>query len=71
MTAGNAIELAVTEPAQDGTANEAVLRFVSTLLDVPSGASRLGSGATRREKVVEVAGADVADARRRILEVLP
>jgi uncharacterized protein (TIGR00251 family) len=57
--------LRVTAPPVDHAANEAVVAAIAEVLDVPKRAVRLVSGATSRNKSVEVEGvaADTAAAR--------
>jgi uncharacterized protein len=61
---GGRLKLAVAAPPADGRANEAVLQLVADLLAVPRRAVALVSGATARDKRVQVVmEADVARAR--------
>jgi uncharacterized protein len=62
---GDALIVAVTARAVDGKATEAALRAVAHAFDVKRREVTLVSGATSRDKVVEVSGAaDVLAARR-------
>ena len=62
---GNAIVVAVTERAVDGKATEAALRAMAGAFEVPRRAVTLVTGATSRDKIVEIDGeADVLSARR-------
>lgn len=54
--ADGTLRLSVTEPAEDGRANAAVLRLLAELLDVPTSACTLLRGAAARTKHVHVAG---------------
>jgi uncharacterized protein (TIGR00251 family) len=56
----------VTAPPVDDAANEAVVAAIAALLDLPGRAVRIVSGATARNKTVEVAGLDAETLRRRI-----
>lgn len=49
-------KVAVTEPAVDGRANEAIVRALALHFDVPRSAVRLISGHTAKQKVFEVDG---------------
>lgn len=64
-----ALVVAVTARAVEGAANEAALRALAAALGVRRRAVRLVSGATRRDKVIEVADPrdDVADRLDRLL----
>jgi len=57
----------VAAPAVDGAANQALLRLIADLLDVPRRDVRLLSGATARTKVIAVDGVGV----ERLLERWP
>ena len=51
-----AIKVSVTAPAQDGRANEALLRLLSQTWRLRPGDLSLGAGAGSRSKIVRVAG---------------
>ncbi len=59
--------LSVREPATEGRANEACLRALAALLDVPRSRVTLIAGATSRNKVFEIAGVEKDEAQRRLL----
>jgi uncharacterized protein len=63
---GNAWKLRVTEPPEDGRANEAVVRLLADTLSVPRSAVTLVSGHTGRDKIVELAGIDPSQIDRRL-----
>jgi len=48
----------VTAPPIDDAANDAVIRALADALDVPRQAIRIATGASSRNKTVEIAGAD-------------
>jgi uncharacterized protein (TIGR00251 family) len=50
----------VTSPPVDDAANEAVVEILARTLDVPKRSIRIVSGATARNKTVEVAGMNSA-----------
>ena len=52
---GDALKVSVTAPPEDGKANEAVLRVLAEALGIPLSSIELVSGATSRDKVVEIA----------------
>jgi uncharacterized protein YggU (UPF0235/DUF167 family) len=60
------VRLRLTAPPVDGTANEALVRFLAVLLKVPRSAVELESGRTGRTKLVAVAGVSVAETARRL-----
>ena len=53
---GRAIKVSVTAPAQDGRANEALLRLLSQAWRLQPGDLSLGAGAGSRSKIVRVSG---------------
>ncbi|ADG88135.1 hypothetical protein TBS_03990 [Thermobispora bispora] len=59
-----AIVVRVCAPAVDGRATEAALKAVASAFGVRRGDVRLVSGATARDKVVEIAGDEEELARR-------
>jgi uncharacterized protein (TIGR00251 family) len=61
---GEAWKLRVAAPAQDGRANEAVCRLLAETLSLPRRQVVLVSGHGARDKVVELAGLDAAQAER-------
>jgi uncharacterized protein len=63
---GDAWKVRVAAPPEDGHANEAVLRLLSSTLDVPRADVSLVAGHSGREKVVALAGLDHAEATRRL-----
>jgi uncharacterized protein (TIGR00251 family) len=61
-----ALVVRLTAPPVEGAANQALARFLGKRLGVAPSAVRVASGATGRNKVVEVAGLDAATARERL-----
>ena len=61
-----ALVVRLTAPPVEGAANEALARFLGKALGVAPSAVRVVSGATGRNKVVQVAGLDAATARERL-----
>lgn len=55
---GDALKIRLAAPPVDGKANEALLRFLAEVLDLPKSAVTLKSGQTSRRKVLEVTGSD-------------
>jgi len=65
---GEAWKIRVAAPPERGRANDAVLRVLAELLDVPVGGLTLVAGHTARDKVVELRGLTSAEADRRLEE---
>jgi len=65
---GDAVKIRIAAPPADGAANAALLRFVATLLGVPSAAVTIASGASGRRKTIAVRGVDSGRIRRALLE---
>jgi len=55
---GDALKIRLAAPPVDGKANEALVRFLADVLDLPKSAVTLKSGQTSRRKVLEVTGSD-------------
>jgi len=60
----------VTAPPVDGAANDAVVAALASALDVPRRDLRIVSGASGRNKVVEIAGLDADAVRRKVSAIL-
>jgi uncharacterized protein (TIGR00251 family) len=63
---GDAIKVRLTAPPVDGAANEALLRFLASRLQVPRSAMSLVAGAAGRSKVVAIEAITLEDAHRRL-----
>ena len=63
---GQAWKVRVAAPPERGRANEEALELVARTLDVPRAAVQLVSGASSRDKVVDVSGLAVEEAERRL-----
>ena len=61
---GDAWKVRVAEPPEDGRANEAVLRLLAEMLDVPRGSVALVSGHSSRDKIVVLDGLEQAHTER-------
>lgn len=61
-----ALEVSVTAPPVDGEANAAVVQVLARALGVGRRDVTIVTGESGRQKVVEVAGLSVDDARRRL-----
>jgi uncharacterized protein len=63
---GDALKLALTAPPVEGKANEACIRFLSELLDVPRSSITIAAGETSRLKVIRVHGLTAAQIEQRL-----
>ena len=63
---GDAWKVRVREAPERGRANEAVLKLLAQMLDVPRSALQLVSGQGARDKIVEAAGIDPAAVEQRL-----
>jgi uncharacterized protein (TIGR00251 family) len=61
---GDAWKVRVSEAPEDGRANEAVLRLLAKILDVPRRSLEVVSGHTSRDKIVVLDGRDQAHTER-------
>lgn len=66
---GEAVKIALDAPAVDGKANEALMRFLSSLLDVPRMSVVILSGVSSRSKVIKVLGVTSSQVVERIAGV--
>ena len=64
--ADGAIHVRVTVAAEEGKANEAVMKLLRRALGLPKGAVRIVGGPASREKWVEVDGIDKSELKRRL-----
>jgi len=67
---GGALLVRLAAAPVDGAANDALVRLVADLLDVPRRRVELIAGARSRDKRIRVAGAAAADVERRLSAVL-
>jgi uncharacterized protein (TIGR00251 family) len=64
---GDAVKVKVAAPAVDGKANAALLEFLAEKLGVPEGTLSIVGGEKSRDKLLEIQGLEVEEARRRLL----
>ena len=65
-TQGDAIKVRVHALPADGAANQALLRFLSSRLELPGGSVRIATGIKSRRKEIEVVGLDRATVLQRL-----
>jgi uncharacterized protein (TIGR00251 family) len=63
---GEGWKVRVTAAPEGGKANDAVVRLLADRLELPDGDVTLVSGPASRDKIVELAGIDAAEAERRL-----
>ena len=63
---GEAWKVRVTAPAEEGRANEAVVRLLAETLSLPRDAVTLVSGHGARDKIVQLTGLDPTQIERRL-----
>ncbi|SEB62224.1 DUF167 domain-containing protein [Terriglobus roseus] len=66
---GDALKIALTAPAVDGKANEALIRYVATLLSVPRMSVEIASGTLSRSKIVRVTGISAEEAAAKLMRI--
>lgn len=62
------VKVHLTAPPVEGKANEALLKFLAEVLDVPVSHLDIVAGATGRDKLVSVIDMDARTLHRKILE---
>ena len=67
---GDALLVRLAAPPVDGAANEALIELLSREFQVPKRQVSILSGATSRDKRVELAGLDAADGEARLSDIL-
>ena len=63
---GDAVKVAVREPAERGRANAAVERVLAAALGVPAASVRIAAGGASSRKVVVVDGLEADEVHRRL-----
>lgn len=62
------VKIHLTAPPVDGKANDALLKFLSNILDVPVSRLDIVAGETGRDKLVAVTDMDAAVLHKKIVE---
>jgi uncharacterized protein len=62
------VKVHLTAPPVDGKANEALLKFLSEILDVPISALDIVAGAGGRDKLISVTDMDAETLHKKILD---
>jgi uncharacterized protein (TIGR00251 family) len=63
---GDALKLSLTAPPVEGAANNACVRFLAELLDVPRSSVTIAAGESSRRKLIRVAGLSAAEVEQRL-----
>jgi uncharacterized protein (TIGR00251 family) len=64
------VKIRLTSPPVEGKANEALIKFLSDVLDVPRSKIDIVAGATGRDKLVSILDLDAETVHARILRKL-
>ncbi|HVZ16472.1 MAG TPA: DUF167 domain-containing protein [Terriglobales bacterium] len=67
---GDALKLSLTAPPVEGKANEACIRFLAELLQVPRSSVTIAAGDTSRNKVIRVHGLTAAQVEEKLREAI-
>lgn len=63
---GDALKLTLTAPPVEGKANQACVKFLADLLDVPRSSITIAAGETSRNKLIRVSGLTAAQVAERL-----
>jgi uncharacterized protein len=63
---GDGWKVRVPAPPEAGKANDAVIELLADRLEIPRTSLKLVSGRSSRDKIIELAGLDAAEAVRRL-----
>jgi uncharacterized protein (TIGR00251 family) len=63
---GDALKLNLTAPPVEGKANQACIKFLADLLDVPRSSITIAAGETSRSKLIRVSGLTAAQVAERL-----
>ncbi len=61
---GGGLKIRLTAPPVDGAANEALIKFLATVMSVPKSHIEIVSGHTSREKIVRISGINDEEMKR-------
>ncbi len=67
---GDALKLSLSAPPVEGKANEACIRFLAELLQVPRSSVTIAAGDTSRNKVIRVHGLTAAQVEEKLREAI-
>lgn len=62
------VKVHLTAPPLEGRANEALIKFLAKILDVPSSRLEVVAGAAGRDKLISVLGMDADTLHKKIVE---
>ena len=68
---GDAIKIKLRAPAVEGKANGALIRFLADHLKLPRHSIELERGHASRDKLIRIHGANLEEARSRLLASIP
>jgi uncharacterized protein len=64
------VKIRLTAPPVESKANQALVEFLSDILEVPRSHVEIVAGLTGRDKLVSITGLDAATVQQRILKIL-
>ncbi|KAA3647266.1 MAG: DUF167 domain-containing protein [Chloroflexi bacterium] len=62
------VKIRLTAPPVEGKANDALINYLSDILDIPKSKIEIVAGETGRDKLVSVLDADLTEIHQKILE---
>jgi len=68
---GDRLKVSVAAPPVEGRANEALIRFLADLLEVPRSSLSVTAGASSRRKRLFLAAAEISAVESRLPRLLP
>jgi uncharacterized protein (TIGR00251 family) len=63
---GDALKLSLTAPPVEGAANDACVRFLAEVLELPRSSVTIAAGESSRQKLIRVAGLAAGEVERRL-----
>ncbi len=63
---GDTLKVALTAPPVEGKANDACIKYLAVVLDVPRSSVTIAAGETGRQKVIRVTGLSAEQLRGRL-----
>lgn len=67
ILANGTIKIRLTAPPVDGKANQALIKFLAEILDIPESKIEIVAGETGRDKLISILDLDADTAQKRII----